>query len=458
MTYTGCPFIKSLPVTKCFKTSNIIIGIMATKFSIGDKVEVKTKEGKFTGYVMPSADAKILTIKLDSGYNMGLKLGKDVKIKKVGALPKEKPVPIKPPIKKNLPNVVIIATGGTITSKVDYTTGGVSPLTKPEDVLLATPELLHIVNVKKVISPFAIWSEDMSYVEWQKIAKEAAKELNQDDVSGVIVTHGTDFLHYTAAALSFMLKNLNKPVAVVGGQRSSDRGSFDGGMNLICAAHYCKSNIAEVAIVMHGNSADNFCIANRGVNTRKMHTSRRDAFRPINELPLAKIWPDGKIEVLNKLIRQRNDKERVRADLDFEPRIALLKFFPGANPEILGHFIDKGYKGIIIEAAGLGQVATDPLNKKNWVPTIKEAIDKGVFIGFAPQCLYGRLDPYVYSAGRRLLDTGAVHLGSMLAETALVKLGCVLAHTKSKAEVKDLMLKNVAGEIVEKISPESYLY
>jgi glutamyl-tRNA(Gln) amidotransferase subunit D len=365
------------------------------KLSIGDRIEIKTKEGKFVGFVMPGSSDKLLTLKLDTGYNLGIKLGKDVKVKKVGALPKEKPVKIEPPIKKNLPNVVMIATGGTITAKVDYATGGVSWLTKPEDVLLATPELLHVVNIKKVIQPFALASEDMSSKEWKIIAKEVARELNQDDVSGVIVTHGTDTLHYTAAALSFMLKNLNKPVALVGGQRSSDRGSFDGGMNLICAAHYCTSNIAEVAIVMHANSADNFCIASRGTSVKKMHTSRRDAFRPINEPPLAKIWPDGKIEKLNPIIRDRNNKEKVRADIDFNDKIALVKFFPGANPDVLGHFIDKGYKGIIIEATGLGHVATNPINKKNsWLPAIQEAIKKGMFIGFAPQCLYGRLDPY----------------------------------------------------------------
>ena len=431
---------------------------MAMKFKIEDRVEVKTKEGKFTGFVMPSADAKILTLKLDTGYNLGIKLDKDVKVKKIGTLPKEKPANIKPPIKKGLPNVVLIATGGTITSKVDYATGGVVSLKDPEEVLLATPELLHIVNIKKVIQPFTIMSEDMSPKEWQIIAKEVARALNSDDISGVIVTHGTDTLHYTAAALSFMLKNLNKPVALVGGQRSSDRGSFDGGMNLICAAHYCKSNIAEVAIVMHANSADDFCIASRGVNVKKMHTSRRDAFRPINELPLAKIWPNGKIEVTNKIIRNRNDKEKVRADTDFNNKIALVKFFPGASPDVLGHFIDKGYKGIIIEATGLGHVAANLANKNSWLETIREAVDGGVFIGFAPQCLYGRLDPYVYSPQRQLLDAGVVFLGSMLSETAFVKLGCVLAHTRVKAEVKELMLKNISGEMVERILPESYLY
>lgn len=429
------------------------------KFNVGDRVEVKTKEGKFVGFVMPSADAKILTIKLDSGYNMGLKLAKGVSVKKIGTLGKEKLPSIKPPIKKNLPNIVIITTGGTITSKVDYATGGVSPLTKPEDVLLATPELLDIVNIKKVISPFAVFSEDMTSREWQIIAKEVAKELNQKDISGVIVTHGTDTLHYTAAALSFMLKNLNKPVALVGGQRSSDRGSFDGGMNLICAAHYCKSNIAEVAIVMHGNSSDNFCIASRGTNVKKMHTSRRDAFRPINELPLAKIWPEGKLEMINKNSKPRDNNKKAEADTKFESKIALVKFFPGANPEILNHFIDKGYKGIIIEATGLGHVSTNPFNKKNsWLEAIREATKKGVFIGFAPQCLYGRLDPYVYSAARQLLDAGVCYLDSMLSETAYIKLGFVLAHSKNRAETKKLMLKNMSGEIVKQILPESYLY
>jgi glutamyl-tRNA(Gln) amidotransferase subunit D len=431
---------------------------MAMKFNIGDKVEVETKDGKFSGLVMPSLDKEILTLKLDNGYNIGLKLDRDVKIKKIATRQKEKLVPINPPIKKNLPNIVIIATGGTITSKIDYTTGGVSPLTKPKELILTTPELLDIVNIKRIISPFTIFSEDMSAKEWQIIAKEVARELNKSDICGVIVTHGTDTLHYTAAALSFMLKNLNKPVALVGGQRSSDRGSFDGGMNLICAAHYCKSDIAEVAIVMHANSADDFCIANRGTNVRKMHTSRRDTFRPINELPLAKIWPNGQIEKINSVIKVRNEKEKVKVDADFDDKIALIKFFPGASPDILRYFVEKGYKGVIVEATGLGHVATNPLNKKNsWLPVIKETVEKGLFVGFAPQCIYGHLDPYVYSAGRQLLEAGVVYL-NMLPETALVKLGWVLAHAKRKEDVKELMLTNLAGEILEKISPETYLY
>jgi glutamyl-tRNA(Gln) amidotransferase subunit D len=434
---------------------------MAASYKVGDIVSVKTKDAEYEGIVMPTPEAEkdVLTIKLPSGYNLGLKLTKNVSVKKLGTGESPKAIAIKPPIKKSLPSIVVIATGGTITSKVDYTTGGVSPLSKPEELLLATPELLEVVNIKRIEQPFTIFSEDMTPNEWQIIAKEVAKALNESDVSGVIVTHGTDTLHYTAAALSFMLENLNKPVALVGGQRSSDRGSFDGGMNLICAAHYCKSHIAEVAIVMHGNSADTFCLASRGVNVRKMHSSRRDTFRPINELPLAKIWPTGKIEILNKNHKDRNDKLKVTADAKFEEKIALIKFFPGADPEILQHLIDKKYKGIIIEATGLGHVATNPIDKKkSWLPTIKSAVEKGIFIGFTPQTIYGSLNPYVYSSARELLNVGVCYLGNMLSETAYVKLGKVLAYARNHEEAKKWMLTNFAGEIVQQISPETFLY
>ena len=429
--------------------------------SVGDKVSVKTKDSAYEGTVMPTPEAEkdVLTIKLPSGYNLGIKLGKGVTVTKTGSIEKPKAMAIKAPVKKGLPNIVVIATGGTITSKVDYITGGVSPLTKPEELFLSVPELLDIVNIKRISSPFSVFSENMTPNEWQIIAKEVASALNESDVSGVIVTHGTDTLHYTAAALSFMLKNLNKPVALVGGQRSSDRGSFDGSMNLICAAHYCKSHIAEVAIVMHGNSSDTFCLANRGTNVRKLHTSRRDTFRPINELPLAKIWLNGKVEIVNKNHKDRNDEQKVTADTKFEDKIALIKFFPGADPEILQHFIDKKYKGVIIEATGLGQVAVHTINKsKSWLPVIKSAVQKGIFIGFTPQSIYGSLNPYVYSSARELLNAGVCYLGNMLSETAYVKLGYVLAKSKNLEETKEMMQKNIAGEIVEQILPETFLY
>jgi len=431
-------------------------------YRVGDKVEVKVKQKVYTGVVMPTpelAEKNILILKLDNGYNIGIKITKDVKLKKIGTTKFEDFPKYKPKINPKLPSISILSTGGTITSRVDYKTGAVFPLKTPEELLLSVPELLDIVNIKQIKQPFSILSEDMTLKQWQVIAEEAAKLLNSDDI-GLIITHGTDTLHYTAAALSFMLKNVSKPIALVGGQRSSDRGSFDGALNLICAAHYCKSNIAEIAIVMHGETSDTFCFANRGTKTRKMHSSRRDTFRAINDIPLAKIFKDGKIEILNKNYKQRFDHHaETIIDDAFEPKVALVKIYPGANPDILDYYIDKKYKGIIIEATGFGHVPTQTLDKKDsWLPVIKKAINSGIFIGFAPQTIYGRLHPYVYRTARLLQEIGVVYLEDMLAETAYIKLGWVLGHTKKLDEVKKQMLTNIAGELNPKIQPNSFLY
>ena len=441
-------------VNKCLKNFNCFRNLMAYKTQ--DRVEVKSAKGTHAGIIMPSNNKEFLTLKLDNGYNISLEK-KGLKIKKIKAkFKKEKPLKIKIP-KKNLPSVSLITTGGTITSRIDYKTGAVHPLEKPEELLLSIPELVDVVNINRIHQPFAVLSEDITPVEWQKIAKLVAKELNSNNV-GVIITHGTDTLHYTAAALSFMLKNLSKPVALVGGQRSSDRGSFDGAINLICAANYCKSDIAEVAVVMHGEEQDSFCLANRGVKTRKMSTSRRDTFRPINELPLARISKDGSLSVLNTTHRKRTD-EKVIADTKFESKIAMLKFYPGASPDFLKHCIDHKYKGVIIEATGFGHVAVQTLNKSDsWLPAIKEAIEKGIFIGFAPQAIYGRLNPNVYSNARILQEAGVVFLEDMLPETAYVKLGWVLGHTTNHDKAKEMMLTNIAGEINKRIPSKVFLY
>jgi len=426
-------------------------------YSAGDKVQVKSKGETYTGVVSQESNSKNLLLRLDSGYSLGIKLGKGINVKVLSKSKQNINSNIEVKQNSELPKIAIISTGGTIASKVDYKTGAVSPISKPEELLALIPELTNIVNITKVSQPFAVFSEDMSPKEWQRLAKEVADELNKGN-SGVIVTHGTDTLHYTAAALSFMLRNLSKPVAVIGGQRSSDRGSFDGALNLICGAYFTKSDIAEVAVIMHGTTEDNFCLVNKGTKVRKLHSSRRDAFRPINEIPLGRIWKDGTLEVLNKTYNKRSDK-KVIADTKFEEKVALVKFYPGADPDILKYFIKKDYKGIIIEATGLGQVATSPTAKnKSWLPVIKEAIKKKVFIGFTSQTIYGRVDPYVYSSARTLQDAGVVFLEDMLSETAFVKLGWVLGHTKNPDEAKKFMLLNIAGEINSKLEPRGFLY
>jgi len=422
---------------------------------VGDIVKVKTDKEEFSGTVLPSFDPDVLLLKLDSGYNMGIEKKKIRQIKKIGSK-KAAPFPeAKAVEKKGKPGISMIITGGTISSRLDYSTGAVTPLISPKQLFFLSPKLFDVVSVKKIEKPFNILSENMTPKHWQKIAQVAAKLLNKKENKGIIITHGTDTLHYTAAALSFMLCNLNKPVILTYAQRSTDRGSTDTVLNLICSGYAALSDIAEVMLVGHGSSSDNFCYALKGSKCRKMHSSRRDTFRPINSLPLAKINEEGKISAISKF-RKRDEKKKVIADIAFEEKVALVKFFPGADSSIVDFYREKGYKGIVIEATGLGHVAVE--EGKSWLPAIKKAIDSGMTVCFAAQTLYGRLDPYVYATGRKLHDVGVIFLKDMLPETAYVKLGCVLGHEKKPEKVKEMMLQNSAGEFNEKLSDKSFLY
>ncbi len=385
-------------------------------------------------------------------------------VKKTGPSVKLGVIPsVKLKHRQGLPEVSLIATGGTIGTHIDYRTGAVFMCRTPEEIIATVPELENIVNLKSVHRPFTIASEDMNHTHWQQIAELAAKELNKGS-RGVIVTHGTDTLHFTAAALSFMLKNLTKPVAIIGAQRSPDRGSFDGILNLVCGGYFVgHSNIGEVTVVMHGSSSDDYCLAHRGTKVRKMHTSRRDAFRSINDLPIAKIWPNGKIEIMNEC-RKFEDK-KVEADTAFEPKVAMVKFYPGSNPGIIDYYADNDYKGIVIEATGLGHVATgesgtsenELIKNASWIPHIKSAVDRGIVIIITSQTLYGRVHPFVYRNLRLLYEAGAVFGEDMLPETAYIKLGWLLAHEKDVAKVKIMMQTNLVGEISAETDYRSYL-
>ncbi len=432
--------------------------LKSKKISVGDRILFKDYEG----ILMPrpeSGDANNIIIKLDSGYNVGIKFGKGDKIEKLEHAVAKVAAPPSGKISfdKTKPPISLIATGGTISSRVDYKTGGVFMLMEPDEILRTTPELRDFVNIKSIKSPFRIASEDMSPAEWQEIAKEAAKELNSDS-RGVIITHGTDTLHYTSAALSFMLQNLNKPVAVVGAQRSPDRGSFDGAMNLVCAAHYCLSDIAEVAIVMHGTTNDDYCLINRGTKVRKMHTSRRDAFRPINVLPIGKIGTDGKLDVIDGNYRIRNEN-KVIADTKFEEKVAQVAVYPGADPSIIDFYVKKGFRGIVMQTTALGHVPWDTIDpKKSWKTVVKNAIKSGVVLVSASQTLYGNTHPHIYRAAIEMEQAGVIFAADMLPEVAYVKLGWVLGHTKDAKKVKEMFLTNYAGEISERIVDETFLY
>jgi glutamyl-tRNA(Gln) amidotransferase subunit D len=424
---------------------------MKSNANTGDYVEIHLTTKIYEGTLLqtPDSETGIILLKLDSGYNIGFNKKDILEIKFVKKVKQEKEIlEIKKDLKK--PNIAMIMTGGTIASRYDSKTGGVAPLDTPESLFKIYPEVFKIANVKSVEIPFMKSSEDMDYKDWQEIARVAEKLLNDPEISGLIITHGTDFLHYTASALSFFLKDLNKPVVLTYSQRSIDRASSDANLNLQCASLAAISDIAQVILVGHASTNDDFCYAMNGTKVRKMHTSRRDTFKSINSKPIAKIFPN-RIEIISKY-KLRN-KSKVNIDTKFEDKVALIKIYPGQDQQILDYYFKKGYKGLILEMPGLGHTpALD--SRKNWIPTLKKIQDKGVIICATAQTINGRLDPLVYSNGRELLGTGIIYLEDMLSETAFVKLGWVLGHkdwARDKSIVEEKMLENFAGEFNDRL-------
>jgi len=224
--------------------------------------------------------AKTIMIVDDEADILDLRVLKEKSEKKVES--------VKVDAKKELKNIALVVTGGTIASKLDPKTGAVKWLTDVDELLRFYPGLTEIANIKKIEVPFMKASENMDVGDWKKICDVVGKLVNDSDIDGVIVTHGTDFLHYTATALSFALRDLNKPVVLTYSQRSIDRASSDANLNLICATRVAVSDIAEVMLVGHATNEDSYCYALPGTKVRKMHTSRRDTFRPINDSPFAK--------------------------------------------------------------------------------------------------------------------------------------------------------------------------
>jgi len=431
-------------------SNNVEKILSANGISTGDTVTVKSEKGSFTGILMPrteAGDGNVLVLKLQNGYNIGISADAGTKITRLaGANAPARFPKVSATFISRLDRVSLLYTGGTIGSKIDYATGGVHMLIKPDELLAEVPELYDVANidVKELMS---IASEDMTHTEWAVIANAAAEALN-GGARGIVITHGTDTMHYTSAALSFMLQGLKAPVVLTGAQRSSDRGSSDAFMNLICSARLAvKSDIAEVGICMHESMSDDYCIFIRGTRARKMHTSRRDAFKPVNSAPIARISAGGKIEYAADYRKPGGSGEKVRAVTGFESKVALIKAHPNSDPGVIDFYSKKGYRGIIIEGTGLGHVPVNPSAKEySWLGHIRDAVGSGMVVGITSQCIYGRTNENVYRNLRLISGAGAIYCEDMLPETAYVKLGFLLGNYNGE-EASAQLSKNLSGEI-----------
>jgi glutamyl-tRNA(Gln) amidotransferase subunit D len=409
----------------------------------GSKLSV-TKDGRNSvGTLMPHHEFSapdVLIIKVKSGYNVGIRVTPETTIevleKPVERVRKDVPVEFQ----KGLPKLVLIGTGGTIASYVDYRTGAVHPALSTSDMVNAVPEIREIANVDATVL-FSIFSENMDVDHWQKLAEEVAKQIN-DGADGIIIPHGTDTMGYTAAALSFMLGDVPKPVVLVGAQRSSDRPSSDASSNLMACARFCvKGKKSGVYVIMHDTSGDDSFAVHIGSRVRKMHTSRRDAFHSINVLPVAHLDKDGKIDMC--IDGHEITKEKAVARTAMEKSCILLQYYPGMDPALFEDIIMRS-RGVVIAGSGLGHV------NSNMVPLLKKACDSGVLVVITSQCLNGRTNLNVYNTGRDMLSAGVITVWDMLPETAYVKLMWALANTSSIEEAKDLMRTPLAGEMSDR--------
>jgi glutamyl-tRNA(Gln) amidotransferase subunit D len=413
--------------------------------SVGDSVKVATDDGEISGVLMPryeSASENYIVIKLKSGYNTGIEVGK---IKSMTKLPKGSPAPVTRTQEiaenKNLPKIALISTGGTIASKIDYRTGGVHAALSASELYASVPELASHASIDPEVL-LSEYSENLTPEHWTKIADKVAEKVRTGKYRGIVVSHGTDTMHYTAAALSFALQGLPIPVVLVGAQRSSDRPSSDAALNLLGATVFAtKSEYAGVFVTMHAGTSDDAIACHVGTRVRKNHTSRRDAFESIDVTPVALVR-NNEIEMQKSEIKlAKRSSSALAAKTKFDDGVALLKYHPGFDPKMIEHAA-KTYKAIVLEGTGLGHVS------KECFPALKKAVDTGVMVCMTSQCIWGRVRMTVYDTGRDLLDIGVIPLSDMISETATVKAMWALANGN---DAKKAMQENLANEISESI-------
>jgi glutamyl-tRNA(Gln) amidotransferase subunit D len=413
---------------------------------IGDVIQISKAKERFVGLLIPRsefADDEHVVLKMDNGYNLGVSVDKETRIRKIRSGTKPTfSAPSLPKQKPRLPKVAIISTGGTIASRVDYRTGGVRPALSANDLYSIVPELSNIAEIKAQIL-FSKLSENIACRDWFLMAKCIASHV-EDGAHGVVVAHGTDTMGYTAAALSFALQDLPVPVVLVGSQRSADRPSSDAALNLTgavkAAAH---APFAEVVVAMHETVSDDSIVFHRGVRVRKCHTSRRDAFKSVNSEPMAKL-EDGKIRMIIENYLQRDSNRNLSIKPNFNEKVALVKFHPGADRRLISWYVKNSFKGIVLEGTGLGHVSRD------YFTALKRAVDEGILVGMTSQCLWGRVNMNVYDTGRELTGIGVLPLEDMLPETALVKMMWVLGQTENLGEARSLLRENIVNELSDR--------
>ncbi len=422
------------------------------EITVGDRIRITRNDSSHSGILMPRAsqgDMDVIVLKLDSGYNLGVTYDEDTTIEVVEHREPEDAETRKPPEHDpDRPDITILHTGGTIASRVSYEEGGVKPAFEPEELLDIYPELFDEANVESTIIS-QMFSEDMEPQHWQEIAEAVAN--HRENADGIIIGHGTDTMHYTAAALSFMLENIDIPVVLVGSQRSSDRPSSDAAFNLFSAIRFIKEDVPGVYVCMHETMSDTTATLHNGTAVRKMHTSRRDTFESIDRTPVARVNPEtDNVELLDVPETGTDGEFKLRTELDTQ--VGLLQTQPGLDPELLSFYTDNEYRGLVVSGTGLGHLPVNVLDEHTEhhedILNAVDAMTDDMVVAMSSQCINGRVNMNVYDSGVKLQHAGVLTAENMTPEAAYVKLMWALGQTDTIEEAEALFQENVAGELI----------
>ncbi|UCE13139.1 MAG: Glu-tRNA(Gln) amidotransferase subunit GatD [Candidatus Heimdallarchaeota archaeon] len=412
---------------------------------VWDEIEIIKEGTSLKGVILPRselADPNFISLKLPTGYNIGFDPIKTKKIKKIGHFEAKYRIP-KTEIsqKPNLPLIPILGCGGTIASRLDYQTGGTIPALSPEELFSSFPEIADLARVETHLL-FEIFSENLNFDHYERILKAIDDIIKTRSPQGIVLTHGTDTMAFTASALTFAINNPPIPIVITGSQRSSDRPSSDAFFNLYNSVLYAASPRArkQVVIIMHEESSDTSCTIHTGTRVRKMHSSRRDTFKTIGESPLGRII-NGKIQYSRKDKVIESKDSHYHVSTKFERMVGLINHYPGIQSDVIDFYVNAGYKGLVLAGTGLGHFSS------NLIPVIRKAVNNGLIVVMTTQCLQGFTGLSVYENGRQLQKAGVIPLSNILPEIAYIKLAYLLGNYRESEKIKELMKMNLKGEI-----------
>lgn len=325
--------------------------------------------------------------------------------------------------------ILIITTGGTLASAKGKE--GLVPELGSGDIFSNMEGVMNCYHVE-FLELMSIDSSNLQPEEWQQIGRAVYERI--PSYAGMVIIHGTDTMAYTASALSFMLKNVPIPIVLTGSQLSILNPIADAVENCRCAVNMAGSGVPGVFVAFNRKVM-------LGCRSSKVRTISFDAFESIN-YPYVGVVNSNGLDISSYALKTPEGKCRLEDRLC--SKVFLLKLIPGTNPDIFEVLWQMGYRGIVVEAFGIGGMHFE---RRNLAEAMGAVIEKGMTVVVGSQCLYDGSNLSIYQTGQVILKQGALQAHDMTSEAAVTKLMWVLGQTADKEKIEAMFARNLAGEV-----------